>query len=57
MARLADQRTTVETKEMVRGWLSFVADDGVTDYAGQVDATESVASREEPREVSRGEST
>jgi len=38
VARLADQKTTVETKEMVRGWLSFVADDGVTEYAGQVEA-------------------
>jgi len=35
---LADQKTTVETNEMVRGWLTFVADDGITEkYAGQVD--------------------
>jgi len=27
------------TKEMVRGLLSFVADDGITEYAGQVEAT------------------
>jgi len=38
VARLADQKTSVETKEMVRDWLSFVADDGVTEYAGQVEA-------------------
>ena len=35
---LADQATRIETKEVVRGTLSFVADDGSTEYSGQVEA-------------------
>ena len=38
VACLADQTTRVETKEVVRGVLSFVADDGVTEYEGPVTA-------------------
>ena len=38
MACLADQATRIETKEVVRGTLSFVADDGGTEYSGQVEA-------------------
>jgi len=33
MACLADQATRIETKEVVRGTLSFVADDGSTEYS------------------------
>ena len=35
--RLADQKTVVKTKEIVRGLLSFVSDGG-TDFSGEVDA-------------------
>ena len=35
VACLADQATRIETKEVVRGTLSFVADDGSTEYSGQ----------------------
>ena len=38
VACLADQATKIETKEVVRGTLSFVADDGSTEYNGQVEA-------------------
>ena len=38
VACLADQATRIETKEVVRGTLSFVADDGSTEYSGQVEA-------------------
>ena len=38
VACLADQATKIETKEVVRGTLSFVADDGSTEYSGQVEA-------------------
>ena len=38
MARLADQRTKIETSEIIRGELSFVADDGETHYTGFVEA-------------------
>ena len=38
IACLADQRTRVETKEVVRGVLSFVSDDGKTEYTGEVEA-------------------
>ena len=36
VACLADQTTKVETKEIIRGTLSFVGEDGVTEYHGQV---------------------
>ena len=38
VACMADQATKIETKEVVRGILSFVADDGSTEYSGQVEA-------------------
>ena len=38
IACLADQRTRVETKEVVRGVLSFMSDDGKTEYTGEVEA-------------------
>ena len=38
IACLADQKTRIETKEVVRGVLSFVADDGQTEYKGIVEA-------------------
>ena len=38
VACLADQTTRVETKEVIRGVLSFMADDGVTEYEGLVEA-------------------
>jgi len=38
VARLADQRTKIETSEIIRGELSFVADDGETHYTGFVEA-------------------
>jgi len=38
VACLADQTTKVETKEIIRGTLSFVGEDGVTEYHGQVEA-------------------
>ena len=38
VARLADQRTKIETSEIIRGELSFVADDGETHYTGYVEA-------------------
>ena len=38
IACLADQATRIETKEVIRGVLSFVGDDGVTEYQGQVEA-------------------
>eukprot|EP01042_Synura_sphagnicola_P036324 gene36324-biopygen2213 len=38
IACLADQRTRVETKEVVRGVLSFVSDDGKTEYTGELEA-------------------
>ena len=37
VACLADQTTKVETKEIIRGILSFVGEDGVTEYHGQVE--------------------
>ena len=42
IACLADQRTRVETKEVVRGVLSFMSDDGKTEYTGEVEAIVSV---------------
>jgi len=38
VACLADQTTKVETKEIIRGTLSFVGEDGAAEYRGQVEA-------------------
>ena len=38
MACLADQATRIATKEVVRGVLSFVLDDGQLQYQGEVEA-------------------
>ena len=38
VASLADQTTRVETKEAIKGTLSFVGKDGVTEYQGLVQA-------------------
>ena len=38
VACLADQATRIETKEVVRGVLSFVSDDGKIEYQGEVEA-------------------
>ena len=38
VACLADQATRIETKEVVRGMLSFVSDDGKIEYQGEVEA-------------------
>jgi len=38
VACLADQATRIETNEVIRGVLSFVGDDGITEYSGEVEA-------------------
>jgi len=38
VACLADQTTKIETKEAIRGQLTFVSDDGQTEYTGYVEA-------------------
>ena len=38
VACLADQATRIETNEVIRGLLTFVGDDGITEYTGEVEA-------------------